>query len=93
MTGLGLTKYGFGVTYSVDGDTKVNRTYNGLNFASDSATAKARQLSAFVNGSYLDDDEQTITLPGSIRGIVNALGMQGIDSFELIQRNTVTSDA
>lgn len=92
MTGLGLTKYGFGVDYSVDADTRVNRTYNGINFSSDTAANKAHQLSIFVKGLTFDFNGTPVSFPGSIGEICNALGMT-VNGFELIQRNTVIDDA
>lgn len=92
MTGLGLTKYGFGVTYSVNADTTVSRTYNGINFSSDSATTKAAQLSLIIRGSYENSQGEPIVSSGSLNAIVRALG-GSIDAVELIQRNAVTDVA
>lgn len=92
MTGLGLTKYGFGVTYSVDSDTTVNRTYNGINFSADSAATKAQQLSLILKGEYTTSQGEPIISGGSLNAIVRALG-GSIDAIELIQRNAVTDVA
>lgn len=92
MTGLGLTKYGFGVDYNVAADTRVNRTYNGINFSSDTAADKAKQLSLFVKGQYIGDEGTPFFAEGSLSLIAGALGMS-INGFEIIQRNTVSDDA
>lgn len=78
---LGLTKYGFKLQFSANGET-TTKSYNYVNIANDDADQKAGLLDVFLRGGSGNS---------GLYAIVNAMGSPySIVGQSLTQENTVT---
>ena len=80
---LGLTRYGISVEFSdtTEGE-KTSKTYNGIDFTSNNATALASKATVFVRGGTYDGATYT--------GLAGLLAENFIvNSIDLIARNQV----
>lgn len=79
---IGLTKYGFKIEYLANGST-TSKSFNYVNFSSDTASVKAAQFDQFLNGTGENDV--------GLYGVVDAMGSPySINGQSLTQENAVT---